>query len=211
MDVTSPYSYKNFIIGTIISTAAGLYLIVTSLIIGRIDFFLLLNTDLGTDSDYFFRFLTYVGDGIILVPVAILFLKYQRSELPLLFSAIFFSTLITQLVKIFVFPEMLRPTAVITDGRLIHTVRGVELLSAYSFPSGHTTTVFCAFLLACLFIKNTWVIPIGFLFALLVGYSRIYLAQHFPLDVGAGMITAVISILLSLLVQKKWEDRRRKF
>lgn len=211
MDVTSPYSYKNFIIGTIISTAAGLYLIVTSLIIGRTDFFLLLNTDLGTASDYFFRFLTNIGDGIILVPVAILFLKYQRNKLPLLFSAILFSTLITQLVKIFVFPEMLRPTAVITDGRLIHTVRGVELLSAYSFPSGHTTTAFCVFLLACLFIKNTWVIPIGFLFALLVAYSRIYLAQHFPLDVGGGMITAVISILLSLLVQKKWEDRGRKY
>ncbi len=207
MDLRSRYSYKNFISGTIISTAAGLYLVVTSLIIGRTDFFLLLNTDLGTPADYFFRFWTNMGDGIILVPVAILFLRYQKNKLPLLFSAIVFSTLITQLVKIFVFPEMLRPTAVITDGRLIHTVPGVELLSAYSFPSGHTTTAFCAFLLACLFIKNTWVIPIGFLFALLVGYSRIYLAQHFPLDVGAGMITAVISILLSLLVQKKWENR----
>jgi membrane-associated phospholipid phosphatase len=48
----------------------------------------------------------------------------------------------------------------------------------------------------------------GFLMALLTGYSRIYLAQHFPLDVGAGMITAVISVYLSLRIQQLFNKKQ---
>jgi len=40
-----------------------------------------------------------------------------------------------------------------------------------------------------------------------VGYSRIYLAQHFPLDVGAGMFVAIVTILLAILIQRKWEKK----
>jgi membrane-associated phospholipid phosphatase len=44
--------------------------------------------------------------------------------------------------------------------------------------------------------------------ALLVGYSRIYLGQHFPLDIGAGIIVAICSVSLAVLVQG-WFDKRR--
>lgn len=207
MNKMPSYSYKNFIIGASLTTGVGLYFIIASFIFGKNIFFLLLNNDLGTTADYFFRFWTNMGDGILWVVVTLLFFKYRKKRLPLLIAAIFFSTLITQLTKNFAFPETLRPTAAITGIQLIHTVPGVELHTANSFPSGHTATAFSIFLLACLLIKNRWVISIGFVYALLVGYSRIYLAQHFPLDIGAGMITAVLSILISLLVQKQWEKR----
>jgi membrane-associated phospholipid phosphatase len=48
------------------------------------------------------------------------------------------------------------------------------------------------------------------LYAVLVGYSRIYLAQHFPLDVGGGMLTAVITILVAVFIQNIWEARIEK-
>ena len=57
-------------------------------------------------------------------------------------------------------------------------------------------------------IREKWILPVGLLYALLVGYSRIYLAEHFPLDVGGGMITAVISVWLSVYIQQIWEKRR---
>jgi len=205
MNTMPPHSYKNFIIGITITTGAGLCLIVTSFIIGKNEFFLLLNNDLGTAADYFFRFWTNIGDGVVWILVAFLFFRYRKNKLPLLISVFLFSTLITQLTKKFAYPEITRPTVSIRNTQLIHTVPGVELLSANSFPSGHTATAFCFFLLACLLVKKNWIIPVGFICALLVGYSRIYLAEHFPLDVGAGMMTAVITVLLSIAIQKRWE------
>ena len=78
----------------------------------------------------------------------------------------------------------------------------MELYKVHSFPSGHTSAAFTVFFIACLAIENRWIVPIGMLFASLVGYSRIYLAEHFPLDVGGGMLIAIASIFLSL---KLWE------
>jgi len=86
----------------------------------------------------------------------------------------------------------------------IHAVTGVELNKVNSFPSGHTGTAFSIFLTGCLLIRNRWVIPFGFLYAAMVGYSRIYLAQHFPVDVGAGIITGLVTAFLSLLIQKRF-------
>jgi membrane-associated phospholipid phosphatase len=70
-----------------------------------------------------------------------------------------------------------------------------------SFPSGHTMTTFCIYLSFCLLINKSWWLYTGLAYAMLVGYSRIYLAQHFPLDVAAGIIGAIVSTWLSLLIQ----------
>lgn len=208
--ISTTVSYhRKFNLGVVLTFITALSLIVVSFVIGKNDFFLLLNVDLGSLFDYFFRFWTNLGDGIVWVMVAILFFIYHKNKFPLLMATILLSTLFTQFTKHFIFPETLRPTAAIANLQLIHTVPGVELLSANSFPSGHTATVFSIFLLACLLIKKNWVVPIGFLCALLVGYSRIYLAQHFPLDVGGGMLAAVFAVLISLAFQKRWEEKNQ--
>lgn len=194
---------RNLIIGVVLTVISALYLIIHSCIIGRNEFFLLLNTDLGNTADIFFKLWTNIGDGVVWVIVAILFYIYRRNKFPLLIAALLISTLIAQGTKNLA-PEP-RPSVAITDTSLIHTVEGVELHSSYSFPSGHTTTAFTIFLIACLLIRNKWVVPVGFVCALLVAYSRVYLAQHFPLDLGGGMIAAVITIFASIGIQRKWE------
>jgi len=195
---------KPFIIGTLISAITGLCLVIISLIIGKSQVFLFFNTDLGNFADHFFTFWTNLGDGIVWVAVAILFFIYRKKMFPLLIASIIISTLLVQLTKNFIFPGIARPTTAIINNSNIHTVPGIELLTSFSFPSGHTTTAFTIFLLSCLLIKKNWVIPVGFICALLVGYSRIYLAEHFPLDVGAGMLAAVITVLLSIMIQNRW-------
>jgi membrane-associated phospholipid phosphatase len=51
---------------------------------------------------------------------------------------------------------------------------------------------------------------LAFVVALLVGYSRIYLAQHFPLDVGGGIIVAICSVIVSVAVHKWFANRQVK-
>ncbi|MEI6264043.1 MAG: phosphatase PAP2 family protein [Sphingobacteriia bacterium] len=183
-------------------------LILLSFSIGKNQLFLLFNGNGGFLADLFFTYCTYLGDGIIWVPVALLFIFFRKKLLPLVFSAIIISTLLVQVSKNVVFPNEARPTNAIQEINLIHTVKGVELHSNNSFPSGHTTTVFCIYLLGCLVIGGNTMLIVGLIFALLTGYSRIYLAQHFPLDVGAGMITAVISIYISLWIQRLFNKRQ---
>ena len=204
------FANRNFIAGLILTIFTGFYLAIDSIILGKEKFFLLLNKDLGGAADLFFRFWTNMGDGIVWVAVAVYFYFNQKNKFPLFITSIIISTLITQFTKNFLYPDINRPTASIADISKIHTVPGVELLTSYSFPSGHTATAFTIFLIACLLIKKISVVPLGFLYAVLVGYSRIYLAQHFPLDVGGGMLTAVITILVAVFIQNIWEARIEK-
>ena len=208
MFIKPAFSNRNFITAFILTLTIGLYLVIDSFIIGRNEFFIVLNKDLGKTADLFFSYWTNLGDGAIWIVIATLFFIYRKNKLPLLIAAIIVSTLITQLTKNFLFPAEPRPTSAIQDLSRIHTVPGVELHTAYSFPSGHTATAFTIYLLACLCIRRSWVMPLGFIYAMLVAYSRIYLAQHFPLDVGGGMITALITMLISLYIQQRWEKRK---
>jgi len=58
--------------------------------------------------------------------------------------------------------------------------------SSRSFPSGHTNTAFSAAAFLVLLFGRRFLL--AFLAAFLVGYSRIYLGVHFPLDVFCGAL-----------------------
>lgn len=203
----SQYNIKQFKNSAIASTILGIILIITSFIMGKQAFFLLLNQDLGLIADFIFTYLTYLGDGILWVPIGLYFIVFNKKKLPLILSTILISTLLVQICKQIILPGTLRPFAAILDTQKIHTVKNVVVHTVNSFPSGHTTTAFCFFLLGCMFFSRCWFLMLAFILALLTAYSRIYLAQHFPLDIGAGMIAAVISVYLALLIQVKFEKR----
>jgi membrane-associated phospholipid phosphatase len=65
-----------------------------------------------------------------------------------------------------------------------------------SFPSGHAmgsmTLAWVAILLAWRTRRRWLVLALGLLFTLLVGMSRIYLGVHYPSDVLAGWIAAIV-------------------
>lgn len=102
-------------------------------------------------------------------------------------------------------------------------VSGVGLHHWHSFPSGHTQTFFvCATVLALLLAGGellregpAWMkkwLPVVLLFiAALGGYSRIYLSQHFMLDVAVGsfigMIVPLICWPLYFKLEARWPGR----
>jgi membrane-associated phospholipid phosphatase len=199
-------SIKNFKVGALVAALSGLVLIILSFIIGKASFFLLLNGNLGTIADKAFTYITYLGDGVIWIPIAAWVLLFRKKYTVLLLGSIVYSTIFAQIPKHFLFNGEPRPTKLITDWSLIHIVPGVFLNSVDSFPSGHTTTASSIYLLFCLMVPKKWILLAGCLYLYLVGYSRIYLAQHFPLDVGAGMIGGLISVYFSLRLQD-WKDQ----
>ncbi|MBS1627907.1 MAG: phosphatase PAP2 family protein [Bacteroidetes bacterium] len=202
---------KQFKTATFLTLGLGVSIFILNYFIGTNNFFLLLNTNLGIVADYFFHYYTYLGDGVFWIPVLLIVYFYKREYLILVIAAILFSTVFTHIFKNWLMQGEPRPTKAITDLSLIHVVKGVALHSIDSFPSGHSTTAFCFYLLTCLFFNKKWVVVIGLIFALLVGYSRIYLAQHFPRDVAGGMLVAVISIALSIKIQSiDWASRYSK-
>lgn len=160
-------------------------------------------------ADLFFTYWTYVGDGIFVAIAGILiaillFRKYRW--LPLWFgtATLIVSGAAAQLLKRFVFEEALRPSAYLADYSL-YFVEGINLHAHHSFPSGHTTAAFAFFSFASLFLalKRPWLQIIFAVLAGLVGYSRMYLSQHFLEDVLAGMILGSFVFLILLWISKR--------
>lgn len=203
---------RNYTIALTICFFLAVAIFVLSYLIGKEQLFLMLNGDGGEAADQVFFILTYGGDGIMWIPVLLitLFILKRKDAVPLLVSTFTLSTIFTQLFKLFIFPGEPRPTKAITDGSFIHTVTGVEVHSLSSFPSGHTGTAFCFYLLFCLLLNNNWWLVVGLVYALLVGYSRVYLAQHFPFDVAGGILVAIIAVVISVKVQQWFWKRSKK-
>lgn len=67
----------------------------------------------------------------------------------------------------------------------------------YSFPSGHTCAAFTMAFLAQFIFPAVWIFFLTV--ALVIAFSRIYLAAHYPTDVFAGVIIAYISAKLGIL------------
>lgn len=162
--------------------------------------------------DNLFRMITNLGDGLIFIPVIIiaLFIRYEYAIMGVIISLC--HGLLVSLFKHVLFPNLMRPKNVI-DNDLLHFVPGVDVHSAHSFPSGHTTTAFCAALFIALISRNNTAGFVVLLAALLVGYSRIYLLQHFLIDVAAGavmgcFITYVVWVSFSSFNKPAWMNAR---
>ncbi len=81
-----------------------------------------------------------------------------------------------------------------------------------SFPSGHTSTAFSLATTLSLQNKKWYVVLPVFAWASSVGYSRLYLGEHYPTDVLAGAAIGVGSAFLSNWLNKKilnYEDKKR--
>ena len=181
----------------------AIVLFILSYIFGRDVVFLWFNTNLGASADIFFSYFTHLADGWILIPYLIIIVGVYKKDLQFLVINFIFSTLLTQITKQLIWPNINRPIASGIDLSKIHTVAGVEVHSFNSFPSGHTATAFTLFLVSVYFFPNKKVLLGAGLYAIICSYSRIYLGQHFPLDIAGGIIAALLSVAISILIRKK--------
>ncbi len=143
--------------------------------------------------DIFFKYLTNLGDGICL-PVFLLIMVWYKYRNGLYLVIVFLlSGLFVQLLKRFVFHDIARPVHFFGDAVQLHLVKGVDQLCCNSFPSGHSATAFGFYLCFAIVSGKTWIKVAMFILACLVAYSRVYLSQHFLIDIFAGSLIGVIT------------------
>jgi undecaprenyl-diphosphatase len=69
----------------------------------------------------------------------------------------------------------------------------------YGFVSSHAANLFGLAALSSFILRKRWLHWLLFIFVSSVGYSRIYVGKHYPLDVLCG---ALLGILIGWLVYK---------
>lgn len=147
---------------------------------------------------------TDLGDGSTIIILSIILLLFNYRGSLLLISSYAVTSLLAQVLKyIYIAP---RPRIYFnSEWAKVHVVEGVYILEKYSFPSGHTVTAFSAALVFTYLCKNKgWGIPALFV-AIMVGYSRMYLTEHFFEDVLAGSAIGVFVTIFWLT----WLDGKR--
>ncbi len=193
--------------------ARNLTLLVAAILIGtsayysRSRVFLLLNIDGGVNLDFFFKWATWGAEGWVWIPYFIVLFSWFKKDARFILLNFLLSTLLTQIPKNLIWSNLSRPIASGIPMSEVHTVKGVVMHSMNSFPSGHTATAFTLFLLTTYLFPTKKVFIIGFLYAIVCAYSRVYLGQHFPMDLGGGMLVAVISVMLSCWISKKLNQK----
>lgn len=167
---------------------------------------ILLNSFHNEFNDIFFKFSSEFAEGIyygiLLLILGLFSFKYFFNGV----ITFLLSGAATQILKrLFDFP---RPKAFLSETILsnLHLVEGVRIYTKYSFPSGHTTAAFSMMFFLSLIIPNKFAKVFLAIFAAFMGLSRIYLVQHFLIDVIAGSIigiTVTLIIYRLILIQEK--------
>lgn len=147
--------------------------------------------------DWFFKYFTHLGDGIAFGVLIVAFLFINRKiALKLTIAGILIAIFVSFLFKQVIFDGAERPYAYF-DAEKLALVSGVEMGTINSFPSGHTTTIFAIFFLLRGHLKKTWQQYLYWSIPVLIGFSRMYLSQHFLIDVLAGGLLGVVFALWS--------------
>ncbi len=156
--------------------------------------------------DSLFYYFTYLGDGLILIPVLLflLFKSYVWAGFFALFTVI--EAILVQLVlKKGFFAHLDRPSAYIENFNELHQVAEVHMHGLHTFPSGHTQTIFLVIVFLAIAIqkKSNILNVVLLLIAIITALSRVYLLQHFFVDIWVGALIGIsIPVITIYLLQR---------
>lgn len=174
--------------------------------------------------DIFYRYYTTLAEWLPYVICVALLLFTKIGHGVFASTAMLLSTLLTQVCKHIV--NAPRPVTWFTEhfpDTQLPLVDGVHMNLWNSFPSGHTTSFFAMTLAVCILITKSLsakrsysdsgltaiaVQLLLFLAATLGAYSRIYLSQHFAMDVFAGLLVGILSTLASYAIFYRFQDKK---
>jgi membrane-associated phospholipid phosphatase len=202
--------YRHYRNAVLFSVFLALIAAIFILILGKEDSFLVINKYNSPAADYVFQYWTFLGDGLIWVPLFLYVIFFKKEFFVAILASLIICTVLTHFLKRVVFSDEMRPIIVLGKEK-IRTIQGLKINTKNSFPSGHTSTAFTLALLMTFIARGSrlWVYLFPII-AFFVGYSRVYLAQHFVTDVFVGMLIGIVSSYLSLLVYEKYKRYRKE-
>jgi membrane-associated phospholipid phosphatase len=162
--------------------------------------------------DWLAPYVTNLGNGWTAVAIAAVMTLFNYRKAFIVATAFAITAIIAQIIKYTI--DAPRPKLYFKDQlNRIHFVKDVDILSTHSFPSGHTVTAFSLAVLFAYWSKNKALGAIFLLVAIMVGYSRMYLSEHFFEDVTAGSVLGVVVTVAWLywldnkafIQQPKWQ------
>lgn len=206
-----PYTAYNryFLIPFILWAIAGAVLL---LVYDRKVLFATVNTHHTETLDVIMHMLTNLGDGTFISIILLLLLALPAYRNWWYFTAAVacnaLPALLIQVVK--KIANAPRPLEYFkADAGWIHIESSWPHLYHHSFPSGHSAGAFALFCFLAMLLPRRYA-PWGiacFFMALLVAYTRMYLAAHFYADIYVGSLLGTIAALIFLSVMRRYQAR----
>ena len=172
-------------------------------------------------DEYFFRLINSAGwedmDGIMIlisskwfwIPLYlyIIYLIYKR------FSDQFIKILLALGLLIFIadFGSVYLFKELFERSRPCHFLEGIRVVDGcggpFGFVSSHASISFSLAFFISLIFRNLWGFVHLFSWAVLIGFSRVYLGVHYPFDILGGMFWGLfVSLLVYYIYRMKMKD-----
>ncbi len=140
-------------------------------------------------------------DGLGMIALGLVLCLFKRTRK--LGTAVLFSVALAAMITNLTLKPLVERARPYTHDAYIDwwRVMGAHTESDRSFPSGHTTAAMAA--MTAIFLhtnkRYSWT---AFLFALLMGFTRLFLVVHYPTDVIAGLVAGAIGAVLAYFLVK---------
>ncbi|MEG1899781.1 MAG: phosphatase PAP2 family protein [Bacteroidales bacterium] len=135
----------------------------------------------------------YAGIPIYALIMFMIFYKRNIKGALIIFFAVITTFALCDSLSVALFKDVFQRLRPCYNPTTEHLVRMLEYKGGhYGFVSSHAANLFGLAAISSAFFKKRWFTILVFVWAILVGYSRVYVGKHFPLDVICGAIFGLL-------------------
>lgn len=152
-------------------------------------------------TNAFYKYFTHVGDGVFAISLGVLVLFFNRKKGAYVLIAYALAGVTSSLIKYFF--NYVRPFHYFDYYRKqfpLNLVDGVEMLGERSFPSGHATAAFVVFSALAFSTESKMAKVLFFIIAINAAFSRMYLSQHWLVDIFVGSLIGIVYAIILYFV-----------